>query len=540
MELNYVARLFFLSSFSPAITSAMNDIKDSINSGMKVTTKDDFFTGGNGNCTGKELSLYTVDEAINKMGFRPFQWMITLLCGIIILANTVEVMVLFILPILCESQWELSSAEEAALTSALFVGALIGSILWGLFADNFGRKKSIFGMGLMLLSFGTLSAIKLTSDDRKLPGYPWLLVCRFGVGLGAACILQVYAYYIEFLPQKFRAVCTIFVMGWGSLGSIIAGALATAIIGESGLSWHWYLGISASPLLLVIVMIPFFPESVRYYLVHGKQKEATKVLEHVAWMNCRLLPEGNLVLHEERTCGSYATSQDSLIHESNPPVANHFCKKLTLLVTGGRWMATGILLVIWFTFGWLYFGGILLTSNMVQYNPLCDGTSNTTTTNQSNSSCNELDTANFLEIMVTASSELPGLLLNIIVIEVIGRKLTLAFDFTIVTIGFGLLFLCLPRGVLVLLFFLIRTFSMAGSLAVIVYTAELYPTAVRGVGMGVLNSISRLGAISTPYVAQVLFEESAYATIGIYAGSSAITVLLSLLLPQETKGQRLK
>ena len=72
------------------------------------------------------------------------------------------------------------------------------------------------------------------------------------------------------------------------------------------------------------------------------------------------------------------------------------------------------------------------------------------------------------------------------------------------------------------------------------YTAEVYPTVVRGLGMGILNSVSRLGAILTPFVAQVLFETSDYATIGVYTGSSAVIALMAILLPVETKGKLLK
>ena len=515
----------------------------------------------------REHSVFTVDDAIEKIGFGPFQWLITLFCGVIFLADSVERMVLIVLPFLCKCQWDLSSAEEAALTSALFVGALIGSTSWGLFADNFGRKKSIFGMGIILLVFGVLSAVKLTPDDRKVPGYPWLLLCRFGVGLGTSCIPQVSTYYIEFLPRKARAVCTVFIMGWNSAGSVVAGALAAAIMGVSDLGWHWYLGISACPLVLVIIMAPFFPESARYYLVQGKQKEAMRVLRYVAWVNHRSLPEGNLVLHEEKYCEQttkyYETANAATVVKGsiNSPIKDEsvpllaaatsaskkssqllgFCKKLALLMVGGKWKTTSILVVVWFTFGWLYYGNILLTSTMIQYNPHCD-TNSTMFSNATNSSCsdNELDTTDFLEIMATSAAELPGILINIVIIELIGRKLTLAFDFTMVAVGFSLLFLCPPRAVLTLLFFLVRTFSMAGLQATYVYTAEVYHTVVRGLGMGVLNSISRLGAILTPYVAQVLFERSDYATVGIYAGSSAIVVLLSLLLPLETKGKLLR
>lgn len=522
-------------------------------------------------------SVYTVDDAIEWMGFGLFQWAATLLCGIIFMADSIERMILSTLPFLCKCQWDLSSAEQAALTSALFFGALVGSTLWGLFADNFGRQKAIFGMGFVLLGFGALSAVKLTPDDRKYPGYPWLLVCRFGVGLGTSCIPQLSTYYIEFLPRKARAICTIVVIGLGSIGTVIAAGLAAAIMGESDLGWHWYLGISAGPLALGIILVPFFPESARYYLVKGKQEEAMKVLARVAWVNRKSLPEGRVVLYEEKygstvassytskavfrksptaaTTGSINSPRQSFEKDESVPLLAaaikdtsnssrlaRCCDKLSLLFVNGKWQSTLILVVVWYMFAWLYYGNVLLASTMVQYNPHCDVNKTSFHPNTSNSSCsdNDLDTTDFLEIMATAAAELPGIITNIIIIELIGRKLTLSFNFTMIAIGCGLLFLCPPEAALTVLLFFVRTFSMAALQATYVYTAEVYPTVVRGLGMGILNSISRLGAILTPFIAQVLFETSDYATLGVYTGSGAVVAVLSLLLPLETKGKQLK
>lgn len=70
-----------------------------------------------------------------------------------------------------------------------------------------------------------------------------------------------------------------------------------------------------------------------------------------------------------------------------------------------------------------------------------------------------------------------------------------------------------------------------------VYTPEVYPTKVRGVGIGLLYSVARIGATATPYVAQVLFRASDYAAITF---SSLVLIIQALLLPIETKGKSLR
>ena len=51
--------------------------------------------------------------------------------------------------------------------------------------------------------------------------------------------------------------------------------------------------------------------------------------------------------------------------------------------------------------------------------------------------------------------------------------------------------------------FLIRAFVTGVFQAVYVYTPEVYPTSVRALAMGVHTAAARLGAIITPYMAQV-------------------------------------
>ncbi len=43
--------------------------------------------------------------------------MVTLLCSVIFIADSIERMILSTLPYLCKCQWDLTSVEEAALTS---------------------------------------------------------------------------------------------------------------------------------------------------------------------------------------------------------------------------------------------------------------------------------------------------------------------------------------------------------------------------------------------------------------------------------------
>lgn len=132
-------------------------------------------------------------------------------------------------------------------------------------------------------------------------------------------------------------------------------------------------------------------------------------------------------------------------------------KDFPLLFTNGMWKVTAILSILWFGSAWLYYGNGLLTTTIFQLNPHCGRVENETDM-VGNNTCedNQLDTDDYLKVMWTAGAELPGLLTKIVIIEIIGRKLTMAFNFSMVLIGTCLLFLCTNEILLTAFLFLIR------------------------------------------------------------------------------------
>ena len=64
------------------------------------------------------------------------------------------------------------------------------------------------------------------------------------------------------------------------------------------------------------------------------------------------------------------------------------------------------------------------------------------------------------------------------------------------------------RNVITFFLFFIRAFATGVFQAVYVYTPEVYPTSVRGTAMGYCSAAARLGAIVTPFFAQVFTQSS--------------------------------
>lgn len=75
--------------------------------------------------------------------------------------------------------------------------------------------------------------------------------------------------------------------------------------------------------------------------------------------------------------------------------------------------------------------------------------------------------------------------------------------------------------------------------AAYVYTPEVYPTGLRAVGVGSCSAMARLGAMVTPYVAQVLLKSSITMATTVYAAAALLAAIGCLVLPIETSGKEM-
>lgn len=92
------------------------------------------------------------------------------------------------------------------------------------------------------------------------------------------------------------------------------------------------------------------------------------------------------------------------------------------------------------------------------------------------------------------------------------------------------------RVFLTIILFLARGVIAGLFQAAYVYTPEVYPTALRSVGVGGCSALARLGAMMTPYVAQVLLQSSVWSAVSVYGLFAICASIACLLLPYETSG----
>uniref|UniRef100_A0A8D2PEL2 Synaptic vesicle 2-related protein n=1 Tax=Zosterops lateralis melanops TaxID=1220523 RepID=A0A8D2PEL2_ZOSLA len=445
---------------------------------------------------------FMVEDAVEAIGFGKFQWKLSVITGLAWMADAMEMMILSILAPQLHCEWRLPSWKVALLTSVVFVGMMSSSTLWGNISDQYGRKTGLKISVLWTLYYGILSGFA--------PIYSWILVLRGLVGFGIGGVPQSVTLYAEFLPMKARAKCILLIEVFWALGTVFEVLLAVVVMPTLG--WRWLLILSALPLLLFAVLCFWLPESARYDVLSGNQEKALATLKRIATENGAPMPLGKLVVSRQEDRG----------------------KMRDLFTPHFRW-TTLLLWFIWFSNAFSYYGLVLLTTEFFQAGDVCQ-----------NSQSKPLQAVlNLLQPLFAPFPRvswplLTGVLVTLWIIDRIGRKKTMALSFLVFSFCSLLLFLCVGRNVLTVLLFIARAFISGGFQAAYVYTPEVYPTATRALGLGTCSGMARVGALITPFIAQVMLESSVYLTLLVYSGCCLLAALASCFLPIETKGRGLQ
>ncbi|KAM0031383.1 putative major facilitator superfamily, MFS transporter superfamily [Helianthus debilis subsp. tardiflorus] len=140
----------------------------------------------------------------------------------------------------------------------------------------------------------------------------------------------------------------------------------------------------------------------------------------------------------------------------------------------------------------------------------------------------------------TLISELPGLGLAAIILDKLGRKISMEIMFVA---GFVLLLPLVVHQNDILTttsLFGARMFISASFIVACIYAPEAYPTNIRATGVGIATAVGQTGGIVCPLVA-VSLVSSCNQTLAVMLFEAMILVsgLCVVLLPLETKGREL-
>jgi len=149
-------------------------------------------------------------------------------------------------------------------------GTVVGSIVWGIIADVYGRKASILLSAVMFVG---------TSICGAMPSLYWNVGMCFMMGAAAGGMLPVtYALLAEMMPSKHRGWALVLVGGLGAVGGYFAASGFSALL-QPSFGWRilWLLNLPTG--LSLVLLGAFIPESAKFLLARGRRDEARQVME---------------------------------------------------------------------------------------------------------------------------------------------------------------------------------------------------------------------------------------------------------------------
>lgn len=167
-------------------------------------------------------------------------------------------------------EYSITPAAVALLPFSALSGATLGSFIWGMLADQYGRRATILLAGVMFIG---------TSICGAMPSFHWNLLMCFLMGASAGGMLPVtYALLAEIMPTRHRGWSLVLIGGAGTLGGYLAASGLSALLQpEFGWRIMWFLNLPSG--LLLIGLSPLIPESARFLIHIGRPQEALTTLE---------------------------------------------------------------------------------------------------------------------------------------------------------------------------------------------------------------------------------------------------------------------
>ncbi len=171
--------------------------------------------------------------------------------------------------------WHLTYGQGAIMLLSSGVGAIVGSLVGGRMADALGRKKMIWGGGL-IFSLGAAGCALI-------PDGAWILfsMLRFVVGFGSiAAVSAQNPLVVEITPTRYRTFVSSMMVVPVALGTMFAAMISANLLPVIG--WRGVAATGAMPIVTSLLIAWIAPESVRWLLSRGRnadaRREAAKLL----------------------------------------------------------------------------------------------------------------------------------------------------------------------------------------------------------------------------------------------------------------------
>ncbi|MDQ6875605.1 MAG: MFS transporter [Actinomycetota bacterium] len=336
------------------------------------------------------------------------------------------------------------------------VGILVGALAGGRLADRFGRRRLFVATLLWYATFTVLTGLS--------PSIYVVIVLRFLTGLGVGAEYSIINSAIaELMPARHRGKAGAAVMNFWPVGAIASGLLAYWLLNtlklSDSVSWRYGFALGGVLALVVLIFRRRLPESPRWLASQGRAADAEAVVADL----------------ERRSGVSTLAPVDGADVEVATPTFGAALRELVGRYPGR--LALGCLLDLSEAFG--YYGIFALLSLVVL--PAI------------NIPAAQIP---FFFIMGNVGALAGGLTMTAL-FDRLGRRRTVLTAYSLAAAGVVLLAAATATksGTLVLLAFMVsNAFATAAWTTAYPTFTELFPTHLRGAGVGMSVAVGRVGA----------------------------------------------
>jgi putative MFS transporter len=218
------------------------------------------------------VDAQTVAARLERLPYSRWHISVTIILGVAIFFDSFDSLALaYVLPVLIRA-WHIAPEKIGGLISIANLGQAVGAFLFGWVAERIGRVPAA------RITIALYAAMSLACAFAQ--NYDQLFWLRFLEGIGLGGEIPIASTYIsEILRAEKRGASFLsyqMIFPIGLLGSALAGAWVVPAFG-----WQWMFIIGAVPAVIALVLRRFCPESPRWLASKGRLDEADAVLTKI-------------------------------------------------------------------------------------------------------------------------------------------------------------------------------------------------------------------------------------------------------------------
>lgn len=404
------------------------------------------------------------------------------------------VIVAYGLPLI-KQEFHLEPSQVGLIGSAALAGMGLGSWFWGWVADRWGRRV-VFAATVLMFSLCTgIAGLSMSVG--------FLIGARFLTGLGLGGMVPIdQALVTEYAPARIRGrVSAALPLCW-PIGIFAAAGAGVLIVPNFG--WRWLFALGTLPAILVFFIRRGVPESPRWLADRNRHAEAAASLAYVGV-----------------TLGMLDQAQGELA--ALPPRAPEPEARFSDLFTSAYARRVTHTWMLWFCAGFSsYAFSVWLPTIFATYYHI------------------NL-TRSLLYTFIIAGMSILGRIVAFSLIDIVGRKALIIIGYGVAGCAALMFTRASTEAALLATAMCYGAFADIGSLAMTVYTPEVYPVRIRGKGAALAMGWGRFGGMVSPLLAGFLIQADHLIWVwGFMAAFQFTAAGVTFVLGQETSRRNLE